>query len=41
MKLQVVNETTTAGLQEQDQEQKLPQSSTIPCIWGLFPGKLS
>lgn len=41
MKIQVVNETSTADHQEQDQEEKLPQSSIIPCIWGMFPGKLS
>lgn len=39
MKMLVVNKTSTAGHQKQEQEEKLPQVSAIPCIWGMFLGK--
>lgn len=40
MKLQVVNKISTASHQEQEQEEKLPHVSAIPCIWGMFLGKI-
>lgn len=39
MEIQVVNKTSTAGQQEQEQEQKLSQGNTIPCILGMFQAR--